>query len=220
MSATLLFDLDGTICETDWAHLKAFEIVFGDLGIPMDEAIFKAQIMGASNAMIGETFLPDRPEAERVRVLDHKEAVYRDLIGEVAPVAGLTGLLDWADAAGIACAIVTNAPRQNADLIIDGLKLGPRFKALVCGQELARGKPDPLPYLEGLRLLGGSAGLSVAFEDSPSGIKAAVGAGLPVVGMATNLDAAGVLGHGAAIAARDFADPALRDFVRQRTQAA
>jgi hypothetical protein len=38
--------------------------------------------------------------------------------------------------------------------------------------------------------------------------------------MATNLDAAGVLGHGAAIAARDFADPALRDFVRRRTQAA
>ncbi|HRJ68968.1 MAG TPA: HAD-IA family hydrolase [Beijerinckiaceae bacterium] len=220
MSATLLFDLDGTLCETDWAHLKAFEIVFGELGIAMNEALFKARIMGASNPMIGAAFLPHLPAGERDRVLDHKEEVYRGLIGTVAPVAGLVDLLDWADAQGLACAIVTNAPRVNADLIIDGLGLRARFRAIVCGQELARGKPDPLPYLEGLRLLGGEARRSVAFEDSPSGMQAALGAGLALVGMTTNLDGPTVLGHGAGVAVRDFTDPAVREFVMERLRAA
>ncbi len=219
MTPALLFDLDGTICETDWAHLKAFELLFGGLGIEMNEHIFKTRIMGASNPMIGEAFLPHLPVAERARLLDRKEEIYRGLVGEVQPVAGLIALLDWAEARGVPCAIVTNAPRENADQIIGGLKIGHRFQALICGQELARGKPDPLPYLEGLRLVNGDPARSIAFEDSPSGMKAAIGAGLPVVGMTTNLDAATVLSHGAALAAPDFTDAAMIDLVVRRTRA-
>ncbi len=217
MTATLLFDLDGTICETDWAHLKAFEIVFGELGIPMNEAIFKAKIMGGSNAMIGNAFFPDIPLAGQARILERKEVVYRGIVGDVQPVHGLIALLDWADAHKVPCGIVTNAPRENANQIVDGLGIRHRFKTLVCGQELARGKPDPLAYLTGLQELGGSSAHSVAFEDSPAGMQSAIGSGLPVIGMTTNLDAAGVLGHGAALAAKDFGDSALLAFVRKRT---
>ncbi len=50
--------------------------------------------------------------------------------------------------------VVTNAPRPNAELLLSGLGIARRFKAVVIGDELAHGKPHPLPYLEGLRLAG------------------------------------------------------------------
>ncbi|HRK24161.1 MAG TPA: HAD-IA family hydrolase [Beijerinckiaceae bacterium] len=217
MTATLLFDLDGTLAETDWAHLKAFEIVLGDHGIDIDEAIFKARVVGRSNLEIGAHFFPDMTAAEQKAICDHKEAVYREIVGRIEPVPGLLALLDWADRHDIRCGVVTNAPRLNADHILVGLGLADRFASVVCGQELPESKPHPLPYLTGLAELGGDAAISVAFEDSPSGLSAAVAAGLPVIGMTTNLAAAEVLAAGATMAASDFTDAAMLAFVRART---
>ena len=101
------------------------------------------------------------------------------------PVPGLTALLDQADGAGVPMVAVTNAPRPNAELLLSGLGITHRFKAIVIGDELAHGKPHPLPYLEGLRLAGASADGAVAFEDSRSGIQSATAAGIATIGMRT-----------------------------------
>lgn len=220
MTATLLFDLDGTLAETDWAHLDAFVRVFAERGLPMNEHIFKTKIMGRPNAEIGAEFFPDLSLDEREEICDEKEEVYRQIVGKVEPVAGVTTLLDWADAQGVVCGVVTNAPRRNAMLILDGAGLTHRFKTIVCGQELAYGKPHPMAYLKGLSDLGGDAARSVAFEDSPAGMRSAIAAGLPVVGMTTNLDAPTVLAVGACLAARDYTDAALLTFVKQRVRGA
>jgi len=60
-------------------------------------------------------------------------------------------LLDRADRANVPMAAITNAPRLNAEMMLSGLGIAHRFKALVIGDELSHGKPHPLPYLEGLR---------------------------------------------------------------------
>ncbi|MCS6759415.1 MAG: HAD hydrolase-like protein [Candidatus Devosia euplotis] len=115
---------------------------------------------------IARTILPDLPAAEGLAALDHKEAIFRDLAAsEIHAVPGLFAFLDAADAAGLPMAAVTNAPRANTELILNGLGIAGRFGALAIGAELAHGKPHPMPYLEGLRLLGGWAGLSEAVED-------------------------------------------------------
>lgn len=217
MSATLLFDLDGTLAETDWAHLAAFERVFAERGLEMNEHIFKTQIMGQPNEAIGAAFFPEMSAAEQAAICDYKEAVYREIVGDVAPVAGVLALLDWADANSVKCGVVTNAPRLNAMMILDGAKLTHRFGTIVCGHELPHSKPHPLPYLTGLADLGGKLENAVAFEDSPAGMRAAIAAGMPVIGMTTNLDAPTVLGFGATLAAKDFTDPALLAFVKART---
>ena len=67
--------------------------------------------------------------------------------------------------------------------------------------------PIPLPYLTGLERTGARAAHSVAFEDSLSGLRAALGAGLAVVGMTTTLDAATLMRAGATLAVADFTDP-------------
>jgi phosphoglycolate phosphatase len=154
-------------------------------------------------------------------VLRGKEATFRELARtSIHAVPGLFELLDLADAAGLPMAAVTNAPRANADLILDGLGVRHRFKAVVIGEELAHGKPHPLPYLEGLRLLGARAEHSVAFEDSRTGIASATAAGLATIGIRTSLVHDDLVAAGATLSAAGYDEPALLDFIRRRVAAA
>ena len=115
---------------------------------------------------------------EQAATLDAKEAAYRDNLGELEPILGALALLDFADRRGLKRAVVTNAPRANAEKVLAALGLGQRLPILVIGGELARSKPDPLPYLTALERTGASADHSLAFEDSLSGVRAAAAAGL------------------------------------------
>lgn len=131
------------------------------------------------------------------------------MAGQIAPLQGLMALLDRADSAGIPMVAVTNAPRLNAELLLSGLGITHRFKALVIGAELPHGKPHPLPYQEGLRFVGARAEASIAFEDSRTGVQSAAAAGIPTVGIRTSLSHADLVGAGAITSASAFDDPAL-----------
>jgi HAD superfamily hydrolase (TIGR01509 family) len=216
MKTALLFDLDGTLVDTDALHLTAFQSVLAAHGVALTKAQYVEKIMGSSNALIGAAFLPHLPPADRDAVLAVKEAAFRAMLGELKPVAGIMALLDYADAAGIRCAVVTNAPRANAEVVLRALGLAGRLPMQIIGSELARPKPDPLPYLTGLEATGAVAAHSVAFEDSLSGLRAAVGAGLAVVGLTTTLDEATLKRAGATIAVADFTDPRIAELIRRR----
>ena len=206
----LLFDIDGTLADTDPLHLAAFNQVLGPHGHAFDHARFGKELQGFSNASIGERFLAHEPPERRAIILGEKERVFRELVrGQIVPVPGLTALLDQADGAGVPMVAVTNAPRPNAELLLSGLGITHRFKAIVIGDELAHGKPHPLPYLEGLRLAGASADGAVAFEDSRSGIQSATAAGIATIGMRTGLSHADLIAAGAVASARAFDDPEL-----------
>jgi len=84
-----------------------------------------------------------------------------------------------------------------------------RFKALVIGDELAHGKPHPMPYLEGLRAVGAAPNLSLAFEDSRSGVQSASTAGIATIGIRTSLSHADMVAAGAFMTAGTFDDPEL-----------
>jgi HAD superfamily hydrolase (TIGR01509 family) len=212
----LLFDLDGTLVDSDADHLVAFQKAFAPYGISLDRPTYTAHIMGASNAMIGERFLAHLADDERAAVLDSKEAAYRDGLGALAATPGAEALLQYAEAAGLPCAVVTNAPRANATKVLAAIGFAERLPILVIGGELARSKPDPLPYLTGLELTGASAGASVAFEDSLSGVRAAAAAGIAVVGLTTGLPAQRLVEAGAAFAVADFTDARIYELIAAR----
>ena len=216
MTAALLFDLDGTLVDTDDLHFAAFSQVFASHGITIDRGDYKRRIMGFSNRSIAADFLPHLSAEDALEELARKESLYRAGIGDLSPIHGIAELLDLAEQEGLACAVVTNAPRSNAALVLQALDLTHRFDVLVIADELAESKPHPLPYLRGLELLGATAEQSVAFEDSRSGIASAVAAGLAVVGLLTGLDEATILRLGATLASRDFSDPRIETLVRQR----
>lgn len=76
-------------------------------------------------------------------------------------------------------------------------------------EELARPKPDPLPYLTGLQRLAATASQALAFEDSLPGVKAASDAGIFTVGIATTQTAERLLAAGARLVVEDFNDTRL-----------
>src|ERR1700760_2471489 len=147
----LLFDIDGTLADTDALHLEAFNTVFAPHGHVFDHGRFARELQGFANASIKQRFLPDVPPDRQTAIMNDKEAIFRRLAAEkIRPLPGLMALLDRADRAGVPMAAVTNAPRLNAELILNGLGITDRFKALVIADDLPHGKPHPLPYLEGL----------------------------------------------------------------------
>jgi HAD superfamily hydrolase (TIGR01509 family) len=215
--AALLFDIDGTLVESDPLHLEAFNIIFAPYGYSFDRDRFGRELQGLANETIGARFFPGETPERQWEIMMGKEAKFRELAASgIEPVPGLFELMDWADASGVPMVAVTNAPRPNAELLLESIGVQNRFRHVVIGDELEHGKPHPLPYLEGLRLLGAEAANSVSFEDSRTGIASATAAGIATVGMATGLKPEQLVEAGATIAAHDYRDENLLALVEAR----
>jgi HAD superfamily hydrolase (TIGR01509 family) len=210
----LLFDIDGTLTDTDALHLEAFNEVLGPHGHVFDHARYTKELQGFSTASISERFLAGEPPERQAAIMAEKEQAFRRLVaGRIQPLPGLMALLALADRANIPMVAVTNAPRLNAEMLLSGLGIADRFKFLVIGDELAQGKPHPMPYLEGLRAVGAAPEASVAFEDSRSGVQSASSAGIATIGIRTSLSHADMVAAGAVMSAKDFDDPQLLELV-------
>ena len=86
------------------------------------------------------------------------------------------------DARGIPCAITSSSPGQRLERYLTSLNLYHRFKKVISGYDVPRGKPEPDIYLRGAEELGFSPEVCLALEDSPAGILSAYRAGcLPVL---------------------------------------
>ncbi|MCG7392153.1 HAD family phosphatase [Microvirga sp. ACRRW] len=219
MLKALIFDMDGTLVHSDPVHMKAFIEVLSPEGVVIDDDVYRSTIIGRTNELIFATLLPHRSVEEHVTFAEEKEATFRRMALDLKPLDGLIALLDWAEARGIKIALVTNAPRLNAEHMLDVLGLTERFPIQVTIDQVARGKPDPLPYLTALERLGVRAEEAIAFEDSPSGMKAAKSAGIYSFGVLTGLSAEEMLAVGADAALTDFHDADLWDLLKQKSAA-
>jgi HAD superfamily hydrolase (TIGR01509 family) len=209
----LLFDLDGTLAETDSLHLPTWVDVLRPYGIEVDEEYYKARISGRSNSKIVEDLLPDLSAEDRRDLAEAKEASFRKHAGELEPLPGLLDFMEEAKDRGFSLALVTNAPEENVEAILLALDLGVFFDELLLSDEVGLVKPDPAPYKAALERLGVGPDEALAFEDSTSGIASAVGAGIPTVGMASTQAAETLEEAGAFVVAEDFADPKLRELL-------
>lgn len=205
----LLFDLDGTLVHTDPLHFRIWKEALARHGIEIDEAAYARRVSGRHNPEIVADLLPDLDDAAARAFAASKEARFREVGTDLAPLPGVRALLRRARAAGLALGVVTNAPRRNAAFMLEVLGLADAFDAIGLGEDAEAAKPDPAPYRAMLARLDVAPGAAVAFEDSPSGVRSAVGAGLEVVGLATTQAPATLLRAGAARVVEDFEDPGL-----------
>jgi beta-phosphoglucomutase len=185
-------------------------------GRQIDAGFYRTRIMGFDNDSVTTTLFPDHPASLRAAHTDAKEKAFRATVGDLEPTAGLAELLVWAETRALPMAVVTNAPRDNALLLLRGLGWADRFPVLVIGDELARGKPDPLPYLTALQGLGADASHALAFEGSLSGVRAAVAAGVETIGLMTALNEATLRAAGAMAVVQDFTSPELLELLQRK----
>jgi HAD superfamily hydrolase (TIGR01509 family) len=209
----MLFDLDGTLAETDSLHLPTWLDVLRPHGIEVDEAFYKENISGRSNGEVVRELLPDLSAEVGRDIADAKEASFRERAGELEPLPGLLDFLRASKERGLKTALVTNAPMENVEAILLALELDEFFDEVVLSDEVGPVKPDPAPYRAALDKLGIAPEEAVAFEDSTSGISSAVGAGIPTVGIASTQDPQKLRRAGAFTTAEDFTDPELLEFL-------
>lgn len=141
----VLFDFDGTLINSDEAHLSAFNEVLLPFQLQMTPADY-ATCAGRSNCAIFRELLKGL-SADAIAALDSaKEAIYLRRLDRILEQPGVTPVLRRLSAARMKLAVVTNAPRSVVRRILGRLRLESFFKVLVCIDDVANGKPDPEPH--------------------------------------------------------------------------
>eukprot|EP01026_Neomeris_dumetosa_P058375 TRINITY_DN54292_c0_g1_i1.p1 TRINITY_DN54292_c0_g1~~TRINITY_DN54292_c0_g1_i1.p1 ORF type:complete len:229 (-),score=27.15 TRINITY_DN54292_c0_g1_i1:294-980(-) len=180
----VLFDIDGTLVESDPLHHFAFNETLTAYGVPqISEAVFYKQVSGTHIPYALAEMFPDWSEEKRLKFTDDKEAKFRELGTKLEPTKGLDEICNWIDTTGLAKATVTNSPRPNAELLLKAIQRREYFETLVIGEECPRAKPYPDPYIIAMHILGVKPEQVVVVEDSVSGVKAGLSSGATVIGI-------------------------------------
>ena len=194
MIDTLIFDVDGTLAETEEVHRLAFNRAFSDFGLPWvwDEALYLDLLtVTGGKERIGDYVSRFRNEApvtpETIAALHkRKTELYTRMVaeGEIELRPGIADFLARARERGLTLAIATTTTPANVEaLLLATLGADWRrvFPVVAAGDMVSRKKPAPDVYVLALRLLGKAAENCVAFEDSRNGVQSALAAGLRVI---------------------------------------
>lgn len=206
MLTAILFDLDGTIVNTDPIHYQVWQKMLLNYGIEIDETFYKSRISGRLNPEIVQDILPQLSPAAGEKFADEKEAIFRQLASHLKPLPGFYELVAWTETHQLKRALVTNAPRLNVEFMLELLGIKEIFHTIVLSEDCIAGKPEPIPYQVALKQLDITAQQAYALEDSPSGIRAAVAAGIRTIGIASTHNPQGLQEVGAFMAIPDFTD--------------
>lgn len=188
LPAALIFDMDGVMVDSNPFHLRKWEKLLNEHGIPFDLEELPKQIVGHRNGELLRTFFgPGLTAEERRALIEELEEKFRVAFKpHAAPLPGLRELIVQASEAGIAMAVASSAMRKNVEFVVDALGLRPYFRFLLNGDEVTHAKPDPEIYLKAAGKLGFDPGQCVAFEDSFVGIEAVKNAGMKCVAIGSS----------------------------------
>ncbi|WP_337176374.1 HAD family phosphatase [Paludisphaera sp.] len=200
-----ILDHDGVLVDTLKLHQDSWVAMAAEADLPITSE-FVLETFGMTNAMILRMVLGESlADADVLAYSDRKEAMYRDLArGRIALMDGVRPFLDAMTAAGFVLAIGSSGVRKNLELTVEECGLPGRFAAIVAGEDVTRGKPDPQVFLLAAERSGVAPGESIVFEDAPVGIRAAKAAGMLAVGVTSSHDEAALREAGADVVVPDL----------------
>ncbi len=195
MLKALIFDVDGTLAETEDLHRQAFNRAFSEMGLgwTWSPAAYSdlLKVMGGKERLAHYVETEHAAEAGEIRPLmpeihQRKTRLYGDLVeaGQLALRPGIARLIAEAKVSGVRLAVATTTSRPNVDrLLAVNFRQDPEsvFDVIASGDEAARKKPPSDVFDLALARLGVAPSEAIAFEDSAAGIRSARDAGLPVI---------------------------------------
>ncbi len=188
MTGAVLWDLDGTLVDSEEQHWRAWRETMAAEGLPLTHEQFVATF-GLRNDSILPGWLGDRATpAEIARIGDVKEDCYRRLVRQdgLAPLPGAAEWLRRLRDAGWRQAIASSAPRANVETVIEVLGLDGVFDAMVSAEDVRCGKPDPEVFLTAAARLGARPSEAIVVEDALAGVEAARRGGMRSIGVSRN----------------------------------
>lgn len=181
----VIFDMDGVICHTNPYHSKAFDQFFAKRGLNPSQEEYAEHMFGKSNSYILSHFLQRKIAGEELKTLENeKEGLFREIYADnIDPIAGFLEFLAGLKAEGCHTGVATSAPLANLELIMKKLAFEKDMESIMASEHVKKHKPDPEVYLTSAKNLKIAPSKCIVFEDSFSGVSAALNAKMKVVGV-------------------------------------
>ncbi|MDF0542116.1 HAD family phosphatase [Sphingobium sp. H39-3-25] len=178
----VIFDMDGTLLDTETVHRRAMGDASRALGWELDHEVVLKMVginREANQLMLAEHLGPDFPMAQFF--MDSDVLFEAALEAGIPMRPGADVIVEHLARAGIPMAIATSTRAPFAQRRLEQAGLLHYFEAVVTRNDVTQPKPHPEPYLLASRLLGVDPASAVAVEDSYAGIRAATAAGIATV---------------------------------------
>jgi beta-phosphoglucomutase len=214
----IIFDLDGVVIDSHPAHKRAWKLFFSSLGKQVSEEELEFVLEGQKREDILRHFLGSLTQ-EQVRDYGaQKDALFKSLAPEVKINHGLPEFLEQIVAAKLSTALASSASRGRVEYVLTQLNFCAPFQAVVTGDDVTQGKPDPAIFMLAAERIQVKPGEILVCEDAVNGVEAAKAAGMKCLAIAANGRGPRLQRAGADKVAPDFSNISLDDLRALFTQ--
>lgn len=180
-ASQVVFDLDGVIADSEPTHERATIEYLASLGLGFDQGL-AGTMMGRRVRELTDAIAPLAGLTPEEAFEGREQVFWRLLEAEpLRPMPGLHRALERLAAAGLRLAVASSGTRDYVAHVLERLAVRDAFAAVVSGEDVVKGKPDPEIYLLAAARLEAAPAACAAVEDAPNGIAAARAAGMRVV---------------------------------------
>ena len=177
----VVFDVDGVLIDSAEAHFESWYMLGRERGTEVTRDQFAATFGRQNRDVIPGLFGAVSPE-QLAAMSDRKELLYRDIVRDDPPiVAGAIDLVHGLHDAGVLLGVGSSGPPPNVELVLDAMDVTPLMAAVIHGDHVSRGKPDPQVFRLAFDAMGLPPERCVVIEDAPAGVMAARSAGAKAV---------------------------------------
>lgn len=192
MINTVIWDLDGCVSDTQKIHAKVESELLARYGIDISPDDITARYAGVRDAdFFRELLDKKKAEYDLKEVLKEKHKKMAELAEKgVDPMPGSVALIKKLSEQGFKQAVASSSYSEYVNVVLNSLGIRSIFNAVVCGDQVEKGKPDPECFLLAAKKLESNPGSCVVIEDAKSGMLAARAAGMKCIALVpdTSLD--------------------------------
>jgi beta-phosphoglucomutase len=198
--------MDGVIVDSHDLHMKAWRQLLVSVGKHVTATRLDCVRNGGKREDILRQLFGDLTEDKIQAYGLLKEQLFREIAQDINTIPGVRQLLNELSRAAVPMAVASSGSRGRVHYLLNLLQLRDYFATVVTGDQVPAGKPNPTIFCKAAQYLQVRPTMSLVFEDSVSGVRAATAAGMRCIGIASS-DRANTLLHAGA----DYVLPNLMD---------